>query len=180
MTLFGTFAPSPSAPIVGLFFSCRPSAITRLVVSVIVDSVQGHPGWPRPHMVKKLQGVFAPFRRHPNAPSAVVRVRSVSGAMASPNSSVERLYFGRDSSSCRAPVTKASLRALLAHDASATCCVTRAKIAAVNCRLVSAVARAYPLNAPSPRKESQRDQASNSFSSYVYKGWHQIRPCESR
>ena len=66
------FDESITTPIVGLLQACRPAAISRFVVSVIINTIQGIPAWASTHVSNKRSERCAPIFAHPNSSSAIV------------------------------------------------------------------------------------------------------------
>src|ERR1700731_4426694 len=75
--------PRPS--VVSLFFYSRPLAVRRFVVSIVVDSLNGHTFRPRPHIFHKRQKATPPTVADLNAPSSVPRVAFIVRVSASRN-----------------------------------------------------------------------------------------------
>jgi hypothetical protein len=74
----------PLAPVVSLLSRCRPSAVRRLVMTVVVDSIDAvHAllcagvSWTRSHISQKSREVFAPRLTHANAASAVAVIARI-------------------------------------------------------------------------------------------------------
>lgn len=65
-----------NARIFGLILKCRPSAVARLVVSVIVLSVDTHPNWSRPHVGKKTLKRVPTLADGDAAPAVIGKLRS--------------------------------------------------------------------------------------------------------
>lgn len=66
-----------------LLLSCRPSAVARLVMAVVVDAVKAvRTAWTRPHVGKELREVVQPLVAHRNAASAVSVKGFVAGTRA--------------------------------------------------------------------------------------------------
>lgn len=69
-------------PVPRLLFGGRPSAITRLVVAVVVDSLDRVPVRPRPHVAQERRKVVSPLVAHADAAPAVVGVAGRCGIVA--------------------------------------------------------------------------------------------------
>lgn len=59
-------------PIVALLGHCRPATVSRLVIPVVVDAIQGFIRRTRTHIGEELGEVFFPFWADNNTPTAVI------------------------------------------------------------------------------------------------------------
>ena len=83
MLTSATFWGFTLTAIIRLLRACCPSAIRRLVRTVIVDTVQSHSGWAWTHVAEERGKVIAPSVADVNTSTAVIWVSRIGRFMAS-------------------------------------------------------------------------------------------------
>lgn len=101
-----------------LLFPCRPSAVLRRVITIVVDAVKRAPEWARPHVSEKRREIIRPLFTHTDASPPVSRIRRVPRITASLLRSMPTGVLRARSSRQGVPVAKRQLRAPFAHVAS--------------------------------------------------------------
>lgn len=157
------------AAIVPLLKAGRPSAIAGLIMSVVVDAINGVLARRSvPHVCKESVERISPSGAHSNTAPAVVWIASRTGYEAS------RLHTGPHSVSHR--VSQPVRRVLHGRDdgaiATATLRLSKSQIAAFSSRLVAAFAYALPITAPNLRRSPQHSQLTEPLVGEINECWH--------
>lgn len=132
--------------IIALLTSCRPTAISRLVVAVVVDTIKGGSLRPWSHISKEGRKVILPSLAHHNSSSTVVFVLFASWVKAALFHRVVGDVFRRQAAGGRVPMLDVSSGQMFSHQTSATSHRASSQMVASNGTNSAAFASALPPN----------------------------------
>jgi hypothetical protein len=159
-----------------LFMVGRPAAVTRLIVTVVVDAIQRHVIRTFAHVSEKVaEAVWSlpPFTYLDAAP-AIGLPEFVLGVRASCSHPTPSLPHCRPLADLSVPVTKVSLTSPLVHQAAARLYSSVTNMAALDDFLGAAIASAKPQNmlAGVVASLSNNRQAAKALVCQIDEGWH--------
>ncbi len=135
-----------------LLFRRRPAAIARLIIAVVIDSVNGMLGrWARPHVGRECLETHSPSLAHRNAASSVV-LKICEPAIAA---SVDHVRPNVVNRSTRHAVLKIHHGGAFSPKAAAACCVAISQMLRLDCFHFATIAPAFPTAIANIRQRSQ-------------------------
>ena len=129
------------ASVVALFHASRPAHVARLVMAVVVDTIQGQLWrWPLSHVAQERSEIAPPRLHDRNPPTAVVVEQMVARVQASRLDAFPEGIFGR----AFAAVLRQQVATDFTVEATTTARDTAKQVRARDKGLITAVARAVP------------------------------------
>lgn len=162
------------SPIAHLFFSGCPANIARLVISIIINTINGQffRAWTHAYMIKKRLKIVLPFRAHSYSTATIVSVANMLGVTTTlldifPNSVFKRLPIF--SWATTPAVGKGKCTSQFISQTSATSLSTACEAATINKAFLPAITFAMPFNSLwRVVATTYNNKSSESLSGHIY------------